>query len=150
MPVRVAQRPPSGLLHSGPVSSLVPISSGLPTAHLNRCLGGRIGSPPLPPVLSHIPNHNHNHNTNINNPNNNNNNHINGIGSGPNPLQAMASAAASLTQLNNMANGPLPPLGSGPSGPNLPPPPTRNNPNAHWWSINAPWSSWFSFKWRIT
>ncbi|XP_043671539.1 LIM domain-binding protein 2 isoform X3 [Vespula pensylvanica] len=44
-----------------------------------------------------------------------------------NPLQAMASAAASLTQLNNMANGPLPPLaGTGP--PNLPAPQPATTP----------------------
>ncbi|XP_033220306.1 LIM domain-binding protein 2 isoform X3 [Belonocnema kinseyi] len=125
MPVRVAQRPPGGILHTGvsvaPSSLSGPGSSG-------RCLGGPApaGSPPLPPSL--------------------------GLGGGasgvntnaPNPLQAMASAAASLTQLNNMANGPLPPLGSGPSGlPNLPPPqpattPTHGGPPTPHQGVSGP------------
>ncbi|KYN45325.1 hypothetical protein ALC56_00171 [Trachymyrmex septentrionalis] len=69
-------------------------------------------------------NHNHNHNHSAlagvaGNPVNNNHhlgNNVLGINTASgatNPLQAMASAAASLTQLNNMANGPLPP----PAGP---------------------------------
>ncbi|KZC12172.1 LIM domain-binding protein 2 [Dufourea novaeangliae] len=51
-------------------------------------------------------------------------------GATTNPLQAMASAAASLTQLNNMANGPLPPLAAtGPTGPpSLPPPQPATTP----------------------
>ncbi|XP_044012841.1 LIM domain-binding protein 2 isoform X2 [Aphidius gifuensis] len=123
MPVRVAQRPPSGLLHSGPIS----LSNTGPTGQVTsgRCLGGPTGSPPLPPVLSQLTGSNNNNIHNLNNNNNNNNNSHQGLitNSVQNPLAAMASAAASLTQLNNMANGPLPPLGSGPNGPNLPPPP---------------------------
>ncbi|XP_046749532.1 LIM domain-binding protein 2 isoform X3 [Diprion similis] len=110
MPVRVAQRPASGILHSG-VSS-VPAGGGGPNSVLGsgvsgtsgRCLGGppsAILSPPLGSVVN---------------------------SGAANPLQAMASAAASLTQLNNMANGPLPPLGSGPGGPSLPPPQPTTTP----------------------
>lgn len=117
MPVRVAQRPPGGIIHAGapvaPGSLVGPGTSG-------RCLGGPtpVGSPPL------------------------------GLGgantNAPNPLQAMASAAASLTQLNNMANGPLPPLGSGPTGPpNLPPPqpattPTHGGPPTPHQGVSGP------------
>ncbi|XP_048512332.1 LIM domain-binding protein 1-A isoform X2 [Athalia rosae] len=111
MPVRVAQRPASGLLHSGVVSS-VPgggpnASSIVQQSSLVRCHGGPAPqatlSPPLPPLSI-------------------------GNSGGQNPLHAMASAAASLTQLNNMANGPLPPLGSGPGGPSLPPPQPATTP----------------------
>lgn len=112
MPVRVAQRPVSGLLHSGVSSApggqnpnLVVGTSG------GRCHGGppqATLSPPLPPLS--IPNS------------------VGNQGVISNPLQAMASAAASLTQLNNMANGPLPPLGSGPGGPSLPPPQPATTP----------------------
>ncbi|KAI4501080.1 hypothetical protein M0802_003883 [Mischocyttarus mexicanus] len=57
----------------------------------------------------------------------NNNTTASSIAVATNPLQAMASAAASLTQLNNMANGPLPPLaGTGP--PNLPAPQPATTP----------------------
>ncbi|XP_034934915.1 LIM domain-binding protein 2 isoform X2 [Chelonus insularis] len=99
MPVRVAQRPPS-LLHSGPV-----VPSG--GAGSGRCLGG--SSPPLPSVLSQLAG-----------------NTSNNTSGAQNPLQAMASAAASLTQLNNMANGPLP-LGGGP-GSSLPAPQPPTTP----------------------
>ncbi|XP_012141197.2 LIM domain-binding protein 2 Chi isoform X2 [Megachile rotundata] len=76
-------------------------------------------------------------NTNNNNNANNTGQGINSTGLGvnatsgtTNPLQAMASAAASLTQLNNMANGPLPPLAAtGPTGPpSLPPPQPATTP----------------------
>ncbi|XP_011298882.1 LIM domain-binding protein 2 isoform X4 [Fopius arisanus] len=129
MPVRVAQRPPSGLLHSGPVSVVAStgpnnqISSG-------RCLGGPSGSPPLAPALSQLAGSNTNSLNSLNNNNHLNNNQNQSITttSAPNPLQAMASAAASLTQLNNMANGPLPPLNSGQTGPSLPPPQPATTP----------------------
>ncbi|XP_014210050.1 uncharacterized protein LOC106640495 isoform X6 [Copidosoma floridanum] len=175
MPVRVAQRPPSGLLHGG-----VPVSGGpgsVSVASASRCgLGGPTsnGSPPLQGLGGPIATA-----TSVSagggggvvvvvgpgggggGPNSGPNSAsgaaagaglppapsllgvVAGTGGGggpvgcgpggpigpPNPLQAMASAAASLTQLNNMANGPLPPMGSGPQGPpGLPPPQPATTP----------------------
>ncbi|XP_025264367.1 LIM domain-binding protein 2 isoform X2 [Camponotus floridanus] len=170
--VSVAQRPPGGIpLHAGvpvaPSSVTAPGPSG-------RCLGGPAappaGSPPLPPSLQSLgggvaansnvnPNNINHGNGSANNPlgggnpNNpvNSNHHLgnNALGittasGATNPLQAMASAAASLTQLNNMANGPLPPLaGTGPGGPpSLPPPqpattPTHGGPPTPHGGVNA-------------
>ncbi|XP_014480508.1 PREDICTED: LIM domain-binding protein 2 isoform X2 [Dinoponera quadriceps] len=147
--VSVAQRPPGGIpLHAGvpvaPSSVAAPGPSG-------RCLGGPAappaGSPPLPPSLQSLGggvanstsgNNIVNPNLGHGNPGSNPGNHhlgnnalgINTASGATNPLQAMASAAASLTQLNNMANGPLPPLaGTGPTGPpSLPPPQPATTP----------------------
>ncbi|XP_043266992.1 transcription activator BRG1 isoform X2 [Venturia canescens] len=75
MPVRVAQRPPGGILHSGPVpvaGGAGPLGGGGP----GRCLGGSsVASPPLPPSLSSLglpPNTNSNNNNNSSTANNNN------------------------------------------------------------------------------
>lgn len=158
MPVRVAQRPPGGIpLHAGvPVAPSSVTASG-PSG---RCLGGPAappaGSPPLPPSLQSLGGGVSNANSaagaasnGSSNGNTGNTGTLVGSNTGQggiatqalggvtttsgvttNPLQAMASAAASLTQLNNMANGPLPPLAAtGPTGPpSLPPPQPATTP----------------------
>ncbi|XP_011494792.1 PREDICTED: LIM domain-binding protein 2-like isoform X1 [Ceratosolen solmsi marchali] len=136
MPVRLAQRPPGGLLHGGvPVVAPSGVVSGGPgsvsAAAGARCsLGGSApaGSPPLPASLGLGPGAPGGGGAGGPAPGG-----VTGAVGGavgvPNPLQAMASAAASLTQLNNMANGPLPPLGPGPQGPpSLPPPQPATTP----------------------
>ncbi|XP_014221769.1 LIM domain-binding protein 2-like isoform X3 [Trichogramma pretiosum] len=152
MPVRVAQRPSGGLLHGGvPVApnSVVGGGPGGPVGPGGRCgLGGpaSTGSPPLSTTLGLGPG---GPGPNVSMPGSVGGvQQPPGISSGaqgpgpvgqpgpggpvnnaPNPLQAMASAAASLGQLNNMANGPLPPMGGGPQGPpNLPPPQPATTP----------------------